>query len=92
MKEKFHAMEVIPCVRCRAGAAQATGHGLGLVQPLLYSNNLPGNTPAGFRDITKGNNGTYYATSGWDACTGLGVPDGTELLGVFSAAQSVGPH
>ena len=75
-----------------ARCAQATGHGLGLVQPLLYNNTLPGHTPAGFRDITKGSNGTYHATTGWDACTGLGVPNGTELLGVFSAAHGSGPH
>ena len=75
-----------------ARCAQATGHGLGLVQPLLYNKTRPGHAAAGFRDITKGNNGTYHATAGWDACTGLGVPDGTALLGVFSAAQGSGPH
>ena len=33
------------------------------------------------RDITSGNNGTYVAKAGWDACTGLGVPVVTKLLG-----------
>jgi len=75
-----------------ARCAQATGHGLGLVQPVIYNNTIPGRAPAGFRDITKGSNGTYHATAGWDACTGLGVPDGTALLGVLSAAQGGGPH
>jgi kumamolisin len=35
---------------------------------------------AGFRDITSGNNGAYTAVPGWDACSGLGSPDGTALL------------
>jgi kumamolisin len=35
---------------------------------------------AGFRDITSGNNGSYTAGPGWDACSGLGSPDGTALL------------
>jgi kumamolisin len=34
----------------------------------------------GFNDITSGNNGAYSAGRGWDACTGLGSPDGTALL------------
>jgi kumamolisin len=40
----------------------------GLLNPLLYAN------PAALRDITRGNNGAYRASSGWDACTGLGSP------------------
>lgn len=59
-----------------ARLAQEAGHGLGLVQPAIYAS-----TP-GFRDITAGNNGTYLATVGWDACTGLGVPIGTALGGI----------
>lgn len=34
----------------------------------------------GCRDITSGNNGAYTASPGWDACSGLGSPDGTALL------------
>jgi kumamolisin len=39
-----------------------------------------------FKDIVEGNNdidGTlkkYSAKVGWDACTGIGSPDGTKLL------------
>ncbi|MER7182514.1 hypothetical protein ABT404_24035 [Streptomyces hyaluromycini] len=36
-------------------------------------------SPAGFRDITLGGIGDFTATPGWDACTGLGVPDGQAL-------------
>jgi kumamolisin len=45
--------------------------------------------PGVFRDITTGNNdvdGTlrkYTARAGWDACTGLGSPIGSKLLGLF---------
>jgi kumamolisin len=59
--------------------AQATGKSFGLMQPLLYAGVSAGATTAGFRDITQGNNGAYTAGPGWDACTGLGVPDGAAL-------------
>ena len=64
--------------------AQATGKSFGLIQPLLYAGAGSGTTPAGFRDITQGNNGEYQAGPGWDACTGLGVPDGTALAARLS--------
>jgi kumamolisin len=60
--------------------AQATGKSFGLMQPLLYAGVSAGTTTAGFRDITQGNNGAYTAGPGWDACTGLGVPDGAALV------------
>lgn len=54
----------------------------GFINPLLF------NTPATagvFHDIVQGNNdieglGKYKARKGWDACTGLGTPDGTKLM------------
>ncbi len=49
---------------------------IGFVNPLLYA--APAN--ATFRDITSGNNGAYKAGAGWDACTGLGTPNGQNLL------------
>ena len=39
-----------------------------------------------FVDVTKGTNAIkdtvkgYKAGTGWDACTGLGVPDGQKIL------------
>ena len=36
------------------------------------------------RDITTGNNGAYYASPGWDACTGLGSPIGKQIAALFS--------
>ncbi|HEV7183692.1 MAG TPA: S53 family peptidase [Leifsonia sp.] len=63
-----------------ARIVQSTGKPLGLAQPALYDSIAKGQVAAGFRDITTGNNGAYQAGPGWDACTGLGVPDGTALL------------
>jgi kumamolisin len=41
-----------------------------------------------FRDITEGNNNSdgvgYAAGAGWDACTGLGSPDGAALAKAFA--------
>ena len=71
--------------------AQALGRPLGLLQPLLYAGVTPGATASGFRDITTGNNGAYAAAPGWDACTGLGSPDGTVLLSVLRAALAAAP-
>ena len=78
-----------------ARLAGATGHGGGLLQPALYAAAPAGTTGAGFRDIIAGNNGTYLATAGWDACTGLGVPIGTALAarirGSVAAISAPGP-
>ncbi len=63
-----------------AQLAQATGQRFGMLQPLLYAGVSPGTDVPVFRNITSGNNGAYSAGPGWDACTGLGVPDGTALL------------
>jgi kumamolisin len=51
----------------------STGKPAGYVNPLLY-----GKTSA-LRDITTGNNGDFEAAKGWDACTGLGSPNGASL-------------
>ena len=68
-----------------ARLAQATGTRFGLLAPLVYAGVSPGVDVAGFRDITSGNNGAYSAGPGWDACSGLGVPDGTALLSRLQA-------
>ncbi len=60
--------------------AQATGTSFGLLQTRLYAGAGAGTPAPGFRDITSGSNGAYSAGPGWDACTGLGSPDGTALL------------
>jgi kumamolisin len=60
--------------------AEALGRRPGLLQPALYAGVGAGRPARGFRDITSGSNGAYPAGAGWDACTGLGVPDGEALL------------
>ena len=51
------------------------GSPVGFVLPHLYHLGAAG----AFHDITAGNNGGYTARPGWDACTGLGSPEGTAL-------------
>jgi kumamolisin len=41
--------------------------------------------PHALRDITEGDNGGYRAGPGWDACTGLGVPDGAATVAALRA-------
>jgi kumamolisin len=67
-----------------ARLTQATGKKLGLLQPLIYANVKAGTAAQGFNDIVSGNNGAYQAGPGWDACTGLGSPNGTDLLTLLS--------
>jgi kumamolisin len=55
----------------------AKGTPAGLINPVLYANS------SALNDITTGNNGAYEATTGWDACTGLGSPDGAALANVI---------
>lgn len=60
---------------------QKLGKPVGFLNPLLYP---LGSKP--FHDITKGNNGYYKAAAGWDACTGLGSPNGTALLAALEGS------
>ena len=59
---------------------QSLGKNVGYLNPLLYTNSVE----ATLHDITIGSNGTYSAGPGWDACTGLGTPDGAALLAALA--------
>lgn len=48
----------------------------GFVNPTLYEST---NVKA-FRDITQGKNGAFSAGPGWDACSGLGSPNGALII------------
>jgi kumamolisin len=61
---------------------QAIGKNVGYANPLLYAATAEDT----FHDITSGSNGDYSARRGWDACTGLGTPDGSALLSALSGA------
>ena len=54
----------------------------------LYAGVQAGTAAPGFHDVTEGNNGSYTAAAGWDACTGLGSPDGEALLARLRAANA----
>jgi kumamolisin len=56
---------------------QINGTAAGFVNPLLYKNR------GALRDVTQGNNGDFDAAAGWDACTGLGSPNGKPLTGAL---------
>jgi kumamolisin len=71
-----------------ARLAQATGKTFGLIQPMLYAGVAPGTAQPGFNDIVAGSNGAYQAGPGWDACTGLGSPNGAALLKVLGGTTS----
>jgi len=73
---------------------QALGGPVGFLHPLLYKTTFSASC---FRDVNEGNNdsrgrgGLYQAASGWDACTGLGSPIGTELCKVLGATPPPRP-
>ncbi len=60
---------------------QAKKKNVGFLNPFLYSN-----AKTVMHDVTSGTNAIkstikgYKAGAGWDACTGLGTPDGTAIL------------
>jgi kumamolisin len=56
---------------------QTTGTSAGYLNPMLYSK------PQALRDIISGSNGDFEAAKGWDACTGLGTPNGAKLPGAI---------
>jgi len=65
---------------------QSLGRNVGFIHPVLYETN-----PA--KDIVEGNNDTvgggmgYNAGIGWDACTGVGSPQGSELLQALTGSN-----
>ena len=67
-----------------AVANAANKKSAGFIQPTIYA----AKGKSAFRDITSGNNGTYAAGPGWDACTGLGSPIGTKLVTLLAGAAA----
>ncbi|WP_052889322.1 S53 family peptidase [Thermogemmatispora carboxidivorans] len=59
---------------------QRRGQSVGYLNPFLYQHYTQLLQQKALRDVTSGNNGGYSAGPGWDACTGLGTPDGALLL------------
>ena len=63
---------------------QALGHRLGFVNAHLYQ--LMG-TQA-FKPVWQGNNGYYPGLAGWNPGTGLGSPQGKQLLEALKLTQA----
>ena len=69
-------------------ANQKVGHNVGFISPILYLDKTTLYSKGAFHDITMGDNtyptGStmlgYEATKGWDAPTGIGSPDATNLI------------
>jgi len=57
---------------------QALQRRVGFLNPALYGSGVA--QSQALRDIVSGANGDYAAGPGWDACTGLGTPNGASLL------------
>lgn len=64
---------------------QNLGKPAGYLNPSLYS---MANSSV-FKDVTSGNNGAYQATKGWDACTGLGTLDGSNLMYALKGPDNI---
>jgi len=78
---------------------QATNNGLaavGFINPAIYAIANGANYNACFHDITTGNNTwsgsptLFYAVSGYDLCTGLGTPNGTNLINALAGIGTGG--
>jgi len=76
---------------------QAAAHGqpsVGFINPALYALGTGSNYLSYFHDVTVGSNtwvsspNLFYATNGYDLCTGLGTMTGTNLINALSAAGS----
>ncbi len=61
-------------------ANAANKQNAGFINPALYGN------PKAFHDITSGNNGAFSARAGWDACTGLGSPNGVAVIAALASS------
>ena len=60
------------------------GSSVGFINPTLYAR------PVALRDIIQGNNGNFAAGPGWDACTGLGSPNGGQIATLLGPAPTAG--
>jgi len=65
---------------------QQRGQPVGYLNPKLYQNYQGLMQAKALRDVTSGDNGAYSAGQGWDACSGVGTPDGARLLAALSGA------
>ncbi len=67
-----------------AVANQQNGKPAGFIQPAIYAAKNKG----AFRDTVEGNNGSFHAGPGWDACTGLGSPIAPRVIAAIKPGAS----
>ena len=78
------------CALVNQQSIAATGAGVGFLNPALYTIAAGPNYTNCLHDITTGNNiGTntpalYRAVTNYDLCTGLGTPNGTNLINALA--------
>ncbi len=77
-------------VNQQAAGTEPGGTGPGFLNPALYTIGLGSNAASCFHDVISGNNvgtntpGLFYAVPGYDLCTGLGTPAGTNLINALA--------
>jgi hypothetical protein len=71
-------------------AAANGGTNAGFINPAIYAIAATSNYLVCFHDVTTGSNtwpsspSLFYATNGYDLCTGLGTPNGTNLINALA--------
>ena len=79
---------------------QAAANGkppVGFINPAIYSLAAGANYANCFHDVTTGNNtwssspNLFYATNGYDLCTGLGTPNGQNLINALADTLGITP-
>ncbi|MGA2243141.1 MAG: protease pro-enzyme activation domain-containing protein [Verrucomicrobiota bacterium] len=78
------------CALVNQQSVTNSGTTVGFLNPALYAIASGTNYSACFHDITTGNNigtgtpGLFYAATNYDLCTGLGTPNGTNLINALA--------
>jgi subtilase family serine protease len=78
------------CALVNQQSVAASGTTVGFLNPALYAIANGANYANCFHDVIMGNNvgtgtpGLFYAVAGYDLCTGLGTPNGTNLINALA--------
>lgn len=71
-----------------AVANHRNGKQAGFIQPAIYA----AKNKSAFRDTTTGDNGSFKAGPGWDACTGLGSPIAPRVISAIKSGASTAAY
>src|SRR5258708_1346859 len=78
------------CALVNQQSVALSGTTVGFLNPALYTIARGSNYTSCFHDVTTGNNtgvntpGLFNAVAGYDLCTGLGTPNGTNLINALA--------